>query len=318
LLLTVRSVMRGISLGGSFALGASWGSRGRALRGARSGVVAGAVGGVLASAVLLLALGGTAQAQGKLDGRYVVSLAGVTIGKGAWVIEIADDQYTAAARGMTTGLLRVFASGEGTGAARGYVYNGNLFPSSYASSITADKETEELRIIISSGNVKEYSVDPPTPPRPDRIPLTDASKHGVVDPMTAALIRVGGTGEPVSSEACARTLPIFDGRMRYDLRLSFKRMENVKSEKGYEGPVAVCAVYFSPQAGYIPDRPAIKYLIAQKDMEVWLAPIMGTRIVVPYKMVIPTPLGTGVLEATEFVSPPAPPHPTPTSAEVPQ
>src|SRR5262249_32392489 len=103
--------------------------------------------------------------------------------------------------------------------------------------------------------------------------------------------------------------------MRYDLRLAFKRTEMVKADKGYEGPVAVCAVYFTPLAGYIPDRPAIKYLIAQRDMEVWLAPIAGTRIVVPFRMVIPTPLGTGVLEATQFVSVPQV-RPTPTSAKL--
>jgi hypothetical protein len=256
------------------------------------------------------------RAQGKLDGRYTASLAGVAIGKGAWVIDIADDHYTAAASGMTIGLLRVFASGEGTGASQGYVSNGNLLPSSYAASITADKKTEELRIVISSGTVKDFSVDPPTAPHPDRVPLAEAHRHGVTDPMSAALMRVGGTGDVVSPEACARTLPIFDGRLRYDLKLAFKRIEIVRAEKGYEGPVAVCAVYFTPLAGYIPDRPAIKYLVAQRDMEVWLAPIAGTRVVVPFRMVIPTPLGTGVLEASQFVSQPQPPRATPTSANL--
>jgi hypothetical protein len=273
---------------------------------------------LLVSALGLLAFGSDyAHAQGKLDGRYTASLAGVPIGKGAWVIDIADDHYTAAASGMTTGLLRVFASGEGTGASSGYIINGSLISSSYAASLTADKKTEELRIVLSGGTVKEYSVDPPTPPHPDRIPLADAHRRGVTDPMTATLMRVLGSGDLVSPEACARTLPIFDGRMRYDLRLAFKRFETVKAEKGYEGQVVVCAVYFTPIAGYIPDRPAIKYLIAQRDMEVWLAPIAGTRVVVPYRMVIPTPLGTGVLEATQFVSEPQPPRPTPTSVRLP-
>jgi hypothetical protein len=273
---------------------------------------------LLVSALGLLAFGSDcAHAQGKLDGRYTATLAGVAIGKGAWIIDIADDHYTAAASGMTTGLLRVFASGEGTGASSGYIINGNLLPSSYAASLTADKKTEELRIVISAGNVKEYSVDPPTPPHPDRIPLAEAHRRGVTDPMTATLMRVLGSGDVVSPEACARTLPIFDGRMRYDLRLAFKRFETVKAEKGYEGQVAVCAVYFTPIAGYIPERPAIKYLIAQRDMEVWLAPIAGTRVVVPYRMVIPTPIGTGVLEATQFISEPQPPRPTPTSVKLP-
>src|SRR6267143_1039090 len=110
-------------------------------------------------AVFLLLLGtgvsDLAHAQGKLDARYTASLAGVPIGRGAWVIDIADDQYTAAASGRTTGLLRVFASGDGSSAVRGHVRNGNLIPASYASSITTDKRTEELRITLSGGNVKD-------------------------------------------------------------------------------------------------------------------------------------------------------------------
>ena len=80
--------------------------------------------------------------------------------------------------------------------------------------------------------------------------------------------------------------------MRYDLKLDFKRMETVKAEKGYHGPVVVCAIYFTPIAGYIPDRPVIKYLAAQRNIEIAFAPIAGTRILVPFRMVIPTPLGT--------------------------
>ena len=56
--------------------------------------------------------------------------------------------------------------------------------------------------------------------------------------------------------------------MRYELKLDFKRMEHVKAEKGYHGPVVVCAIYFTPVAGYIPDRPVIKYLAAQRNIEI--------------------------------------------------
>ena len=271
---------------------------------------------IIVAAALAAASGG-AGAQGKLDARYTVTLAGVPIGKGAWVIDIADDQYTAAASGMTTGLLRVFASGQGSGASRGHVGTGGaLVPSSYASSITADKKTEELRIVLHNGTVKEFVVDPPTPPHPDRVPLTDAHRKGVTDPMSAALVRVPGTGDPLSPDACSKGAAVFDGRLRYDLRMSFKRIEQISAERGYQGPVVVCAVYFTPLAGYIPDRPAIKYLIAQRDMEIWFAPLAGTRVVVPFRISIPTPLGMGILQATQFVSTPLGPHATPTSARI--
>jgi hypothetical protein len=90
--------------------------------------------------------------------------------------------------------------------------------------------------------------------------------------------------------------------LRYDLRLTFKRIETVKAEKGYVGPAAVCALYFTPIAGYIPNRPAIKHLIEQRDMETYLVPIAGTRILVPFRVTIPTPLGTAALQASQFLT----------------
>src|SRR3984893_1750257 len=66
----------------------------------------------------------SAHAQGNLDANYVVTLAGVPIGKGSWLIDVQDDQFTATASGATSGLLRVFASGQGSSAARGSVSGG--------------------------------------------------------------------------------------------------------------------------------------------------------------------------------------------------
>jgi hypothetical protein len=134
------------------------------------------------------------------------------------------------------------------------------------------------------------------------VPITEAHQHGILDPMTASLVRVPGTGDPLSAEACQHTTAIFDGRLRYDLQLAFKRMDHVKAEKGYAGPVVVCAIYFSPVAGFIPSRTAIRYVSKLRDMEVWLAPIAGTRVLVPFRAQGPTPIGEAVLEATQFVS----------------
>jgi Protein of unknown function (DUF3108) len=266
-----------------------------------------------AAVATICLFGSSASAQGKLDARYVATLAGVPIGKGAWVIDIGDDQFTAAASGMTTGLLRVFATGQGNAASRGAVRSDILAPTIFVSTVNNDKRVEELRIVLSAGTVKELVVDPPTTPNPERVPLTDAHRRGVIDPMSAALIRVAGSGDPVSPEACRRTVPVFDGRMRFDLQLSFKRIEKVHAQKGYQGPVVVCGVQFVPLAGYVPERPAIKYLMAQQDIEIWLAPIPGTRVVVPYRISLQTPLGQGVLEATQFVVA-ASPRSTPATA----
>ncbi len=256
----------------------------------------------VAVTAIAAAAGDPALAQGRLDARYAVTLAGVPVGKGAWVIDIAENQFTAAASGATAGLLRVFASGQGSGASRGLIVSGNPVPASFAASITSDKKTEEIRMTLGSGDVKDFAISPEVPVDPERVPVTDAHFHGVSDPMTGTLIRVPGTGNPLTPQACARTTPIFDGRMRYNLQFAYKRMEQVKADKGYEGPVVVCAVYFIPIAGFIPHRASVKYLAAQRDMEVWLAPVANTRVLVPYRVSIPTPIGVGVMQATQFVS----------------
>jgi hypothetical protein len=264
------------------------------------------------AAVLALMPFDAALAQARLDARYTVTLAGIPIGKGAWVVDIAETQYTAVASGSTAGLLRVFASGHGTGGARGSLSGGKLVPSSFAANFTTDKKTQDIRITLGSGDVKDYEIIPPQEPDPpisERVPLTDAHRRGVSDPMTGSLVRVPGNGNPVGPKACERTAPIFDGRLRYNLQFAYKRMEQVKADKGYEGPAVVCAVTFVPIAGHIPTRSAIKYLEEQRDIEIWLAPIGPTRVLVPYRVAIPTPIGVGIMQATQFVAlPPSPPQ----------
>jgi len=267
----------------------------------------------LAGVIGSLATTDSANAQTKVDARYVVTLAGLPIGRGSWAIDISNDEYTAVADGRTTGLASVISDGHGTTAARGHVVRGNLVPSAYISHITSDRSSEEMRVILAGGNVKDSVIEPTPVFYPDRIPVTEAHRKNVTDPMSGALARIAGTGDVLTAEACNRKVSLFDGRLRYDLKLAYKRMDSVRADKGYAGPAAVCTVYFVPIAGYIPGRKAINYLIAQRDIEVWLIPVAGTRFVAPYRLSIPTPLGLGVLEATQFV---ATPQPTRASAAV--
>lgn len=239
--------------------------------------------------------------------KYEASLAGIPVGKGNWAIDISEDQYTAAASGGTAGLLKAFAGGSGSGMAAGRVVAGALVPGNYTAITTSSKKSETIKMLLVSGYVKDYSIEPEPPADPETIPITDAHRRNVIDPMTGSLLRVPGTGELLTADACRTATSIFDGRIRYDLKLDYKRMETVKSEKGYHGPAVVCAVYFTPIAGYVPDRAGIKYLAAQRNMEAWLVPIAGTRVLVPYRVTVPTPLGTAMLEAVEFTTTPAPP-----------
>lgn len=257
----------------------------------------------------LVAVAGNADrafAQGKVEAKYEASLAGIPVGRGTWAIDITEDQYSAAATGGTSGLLKAFSGGSGFGQAVGRVVAGQLSPTNYSATTTSAKKSEAIKMLIALGYVKEFSIEPEPPDDPERIKVTDAHRRNVIDPMTGSLLQVAGTGNVLAPDSCRTGTSIFDGRMRYDIKLDYKRMEQVKAEKGYHGPAIVCAVYFTPIAGYVPDRAATKYLAAQRNIEAWLVPVAGTRVLVPYRVTIPTPLGQAMLEATEFVTTAAP------------
>jgi hypothetical protein len=258
-------------------------------------------------ALALLLASPAALAQGKLEAQYEASLAGIPVGKGAWTVDIQDDQFSASASGATSGLLKAFAGGTGTGASQGRVVAGALVATNYNATITS-KKSEAIHMVLANGNVREFGIDPEPPVDADRIPVTEAHRRGVYDPMTGAMLRVPGTSDLLSPDTCRTAAGIFDGRLRYDLKLDYKRMETVKAEKGYHGPAIVCAIYFTPVAGYIPDRPVIKYLAAQRNIEIAFVPIAGTRILAPFRMTIPTPFGSAVLEATQFITSATPPR----------
>lgn len=262
-------------------------------------------GAALAGFLLSLAVTTGAHAQARLDARYAVTLGGIKLGEGSWQVDLTEDRFSAEAKGSTSGVAQLFSSGQGTTSSRGNIKNGQFVPVNYSLFVKWGKRSEDLRMKIRDGGVKELSIMPPAIEHPDRIRVTEAHRRNVLDPMTGALLRVQGKGDLMAPEVCKQHAPIFDGRMRYDLTLAYKRIEQVQTA-GYSGPALVCAIYFAPLAGYVPNRSAVKYLIDQRDMETWLVPVAGTRVLIPFKVVIPTPIGQGVLQATQLAVSPLP------------
>ena len=88
--------------------------------------------------------GRVAAAQGRFEAEYSATLAGISIGRGNWVIEISDDQFTATASGGTFGIVRVLTHGHGVSTAQGPLNGGQPVPQSYVSTITNDKRIDDF------------------------------------------------------------------------------------------------------------------------------------------------------------------------------
>ncbi len=247
---------------------------------------------------LLASLMAGARADTRLDAHYAIKVARITVGKSEMLVTIGDAAFTSAASGQASGMLRILASGEGALRTTGAVVDGALVPASFILTTTSDKERDAVKMTIDGGNVKDLTAQTSAPAE-ERVPVTEADRKGIVDPLTALLIRAEATGDVVAADACKRTLPIFDGRRRFDLALSFKRIEAVKAT-GYAGPAVVCAVALRPIAGHRRDSKLLKYLTDGRDIELVFAPIAGTRLLAPFRLSIISMLGNIVVEATAF------------------
>lgn len=255
----------------------------------------------VAASLCCLAVPGLAQAQARLDADYVARLAGLTIGKGSWTIQLNGENYASLASGGTSGILKAFSSGSSTTTGRGKLDGDQIVAGTYQSTLDISKKSDVINIEIANGNVKSAAINPEPPADSERVAVTDAMKRGVKDPIAATMLRARWKGDLVSDEACKSAVSVFDGRMRYDVALTFRRIDRVKAEQGYEGPAVVCGLTFTPLGGHNPNRKAIRYMAAQRDIDVWLVPIAGTRVLVPFRVTSPTPVGEAVVEARRFV-----------------
>ena len=172
-------------------------------------------------------------------------------------------------------------------------------PTNFTSKIVSNVETLDVTMVLHEGSVKELAATPLA--SSDRVPVTEANRQAIVDPLTALLFSATAAGEGLSPEVCRHTLPIFDGHQRYDLKLAFKRMDKVTAaEKGYAGPVVVCSVHYEPIAGHRASTRLVKYLSEGREMELALAPVGGTRLLAPFRMSVESMLANLVIEANRF------------------
>jgi len=267
-----------------------------------------------AFACLIVAASGlSAHAQARLKAQYTISMTGVSIGQIVWLVDLGDNRYVTSAHGKASGVLSVLVNGEGSVVTHGVVADGELTPSYFTSSISDDEGKSELRMTFEDGAVKDLVGTEP-PPQPDRVAVKEADRRGVRDPMSAMLISAQDGGDALASANCNRVLPIFDGRRRYNLALTFKRVDKINIARGFSGLVLVCGVVLQPIAGYRGDSMLVKYVAGRRDLELWFAPIAGTSFIAPIRVSIPTLIGTLEIQADQFEAALSPPPLTPAAS----
>ena len=234
--------------------------------------------------------------------KYGISIAGIPIGNARVNTVFNGKRFKISANGRTAGVSRLVSDGRGTLRAEGIVGKNRAFPSNFSMDTVDDKLVTKVRMSMSKGNINRLLAAPPLLKRADRIPVLKKHHRSILDPLSAFMVPLDRDGKIEPAKACNRTIPVFDGWQRFNIRLSFSTTKNAKfgGHDGYNGPVVVCKARYVPIAGHRPTRKTTVYLANNQNMELWLAPVEGVPTLVPVHVKIGTKVGSLTLSANIF------------------
>jgi hypothetical protein len=223
--------------------------------------------------------------------KYRLKFQGIEVGKMDFSSKTSAAGYEISGGSKLSvlmGAFKVQTSGSASGAIAGGGPTATPAPKSYAFDWRGGKKTGAIKMGFADGVAKQIAVEPPVDDHPERVPLTDKHKAGVVDPITAIMTLTAADGKP-----CEKKAAVFDGKHRFDITLAFKKQVAIPSKTGGGAPVqgVVCRVTYKPIAGH-KQKAETAHFATNRDMEVWLRPLPGTSMMVPHAIYIPTGWGT--------------------------
>jgi Protein of unknown function (DUF3108) len=261
-----------------------------------------AAGAILPALVAATCPGKTAE-DTTLKATYAISIAGLTVGRVEVVSKFSGNRYTAAIHGSTSGPSRLVSDATASLIGSGLIYGARVLPSSYQMETRENGFETHVDMQMRSGRVVDVVALPPLLKAADRVPITPAHKIDVVDPLSAFIVPNDRPGIPSGHRACARTIRVFDGWTRYDVQLYYKDTKAIDGDaSSYAGRIIVCGARFIPVAGHRSTRKAVQTMAANRRLEVWLASVPNTQLLVPYRMLIGTEVGDLVIFATRFTT----------------
>jgi hypothetical protein len=253
---------------------------------------------VLAGMVAGLALPGEAgAATWQID--YGMTLLGLPLGTADITADIGRDRYTLTAKGRLTGLASMVSGGKGGASVTGAIVGGRFVPAEFKALGGTSALTRTFRIGFAGGAARQVEIAPPYEEKADKVPVLEAHKAGVLDPLTAMVGIAKGKAGALDPANCDRTLPIFEGSQRFDVVLAYAERRAVAID-GYSGDVLVCSARYVPISGHRAMRPTVKFMRDNREISVWLAPVAGGAVLAPLRISVLTTVGTAVFQARNW------------------
>lgn len=189
-----------------------------------------------------------------MDLAYEVYLGGLHIFSMNVTMAQRAGSYSVAAAGGTRGMIGWIYKWDIKLAAEGADAAGAIRPKSFASETDWQSKPKTMRLYFGEGGSYDVQRNPP-----EEIDVADEGElpaslpAGAVDPLSLA---VAATRALAATGKCAQTLPVFDGKRRYDLTVKDLGEATIakNSYSIYQGPALRCGFTMERISGFSKKR----------------------------------------------------------------
>ncbi len=236
-------------------------------------------------AVPLLALGllaAPAVAADRISARVeVYGLMGLHVLRLHTQLEEAGDRYSIAVDYATTGVAGLVVDQSTRAEARGRITAVSPQPESFRSNTRRNGVERHNRVEYRPDGTVDGASNPPP-----EAPVPAEAARGTVDNLTA-YFRL--ERQLVAKKTCNLTVPVFDGRHRYDLVFEDAGEEKLESDGGqkWEGTAIACKM--TRHLKGVPDDEEGE---GARRGTIWYAPLLPGDVMVPVRMQLKTQIGT--------------------------
>lgn len=257
------------------------------------------------SAVAFALLAGTvslnvAQAEEtRLQAKYTIKYLGLSVGKMKNSLRVNDTKYSLVGTMQTNAVVAIVANTKAQYSASGFFRDGQPVPSAQKINYRQKKKNGFIKIGFSNGNVVSQAANPKVKYKKGAVKVEDSHIRKVIDPISALVFPVAAGEAGKGRSVCNRTLPIFDGKNRMNLKFSYKS-KAVGSADGFKGDVFTCAIRYQPIAGMRMGGKSTKFMKANRELEISLARVGQTNVYALFGFKVKTRRGTASGKAYTF------------------
>lgn len=219
---------------------------------------------------------------------YAVTLGGTFVANATITLHDADKRYNMAFDAKIAGLAQLVASGTAKATSSGSSGPTGLRSEKFDILTRASGESFTVAITYKGANVDSFVVDPPVINNIDRVAIERKQLVSVTDMISGFVLK----GDRLDKSLCDRTIPIFTGIERFNLKLRYLRDETATSKRtGYQGPVVLCGLRYTPISGHYTTSEITTYLAQSERILIWYAPLGETGTFIPYRAIVTTSAG---------------------------